>query len=61
MESDKEHMSDVVERMNIRDDASDSDEDVRTPMRPSAKALGKRRVIEDVYGTSKYLLAGRRH
>jgi len=41
-DSDTEHISDVVERMNIKDDVSPSDD-----TQPSAKALGKRRVVED--------------
>ncbi|KAG9311025.1 hypothetical protein JVU11DRAFT_8922 [Chiua virens] len=46
-DSDKEQLSDVVERMQIEDDVSNSDDDIRTPIRPSAKALGKRRVVEE--------------
>lgn len=37
--------------MNIEDDESNSDDDIRTPIRPSAKALGKRRVVESPDGT----------
>lgn len=51
VDSDKEHISDLVERMNIEDDVSNSDDDLLTPIRPSAKALGKRRVVEDPDGT----------
>lgn len=52
MDSDGEHISDVIERMNIEEEeASNSDDDIRTPIRPSAKALGKRRVVEDPDGT----------
>ena len=39
-----------MERVTIEDDLSSSDDDIHTPIRPSAKALGKRRVIEDLDG-----------
>ncbi|KAI9571856.1 hypothetical protein HD554DRAFT_2213278 [Boletus coccyginus] len=46
-ESDKEHVSDVIERMNIQDNVGNSDDGTHTPIQPSAKALGKRRVVEE--------------
>ncbi|KIJ18196.1 hypothetical protein PAXINDRAFT_167451 [Paxillus involutus ATCC 200175] len=46
-DSGKEHISDGMERMNIEDDPLNNEEETHTPIRPSAKALGKRRVIED--------------
>ncbi|KAH0834019.1 hypothetical protein J3R83DRAFT_11255 [Lanmaoa asiatica] len=48
VDSDNGHVLDVIERMNIEDDVSNSDDDLRTPIRPSDKALGKRRVVEDL-------------
>ena len=50
-DSEKDPLSDAIERMNIEDDVSISDDDIRTPIRPSAKALGKRRVVEESDGT----------
>lgn len=41
----------MIERMNIQDDVGNSDDDTHTPIRPSAKALGKRRVVEEPDGT----------
>jgi hypothetical protein len=46
-DSEKEHVSDAMERMNIEDDGSNSDNETHTPIQLSAKALGKRRVIEE--------------
>ncbi|KAF9219339.1 hypothetical protein BS17DRAFT_427154 [Gyrodon lividus] len=48
VDSGKEHLSDGMERMNIEDNPLNSDEDAHTLIRPSSKALGKRRVIEDL-------------
>lgn len=39
-----------MDRMRIENDPSEDDE-AHKPIRPSAKALGKRRVIEDPEGT----------
>jgi hypothetical protein len=50
-DSDKEHISDAVERMNIDDDVSHSDDAIRAAIPLSDKALGKRRVVEDPDGT----------
>lgn len=50
-DSEKEHVSDAMERMNIEDDGSNSDNETHTPIQLSAKALGKRRVIEEPDGT----------
>ncbi|KAG6370719.1 hypothetical protein JVT61DRAFT_11105 [Boletus reticuloceps] len=46
-DSEKVSISDAVEKLNIEDDMSYSDDDIRTPIRPSAKALGKRRGYEE--------------
>lgn len=50
----KEPLSDGVEPIH---DASDSEEEILTPIRPSAKALGKRRVVDnpDAYDSSDQL------
>jgi hypothetical protein len=41
------HLGIVVTRGEVDDDDRDEEEEnIRTPVRPSAKALGKRRVIE---------------
>ena len=44
-----------VERMQLENELSEGEE-VHTPIRPSAKALGKRRVIEDTESMRVYLL-----
>ncbi|KAH7882143.1 hypothetical protein F5I97DRAFT_1817699 [Phlebopus sp. FC_14] len=51
VDSSNEQILGGVERMHLADDSSNDEEDINTPVRPSAKALGKRRVIEvsDVY------------
>ena len=48
-------MLEGMERLHIENDLSE-DEEVHTPIRPSAKALGKRRVIEDAEGMHVHLL-----
>ncbi|KIJ60449.1 hypothetical protein HYDPIDRAFT_139136 [Hydnomerulius pinastri MD-312] len=47
LDSGKEQISDGMEQMNLEDDPSNSEDEINTPMRPSAKALGKRRVVEE--------------
>ncbi|KAF8438655.1 hypothetical protein L210DRAFT_3646904 [Boletus edulis BED1] len=46
-DSEKLSISDTVDKLNIEDDMSNNDDDIYTPIRPSAKALGKRRVYEE--------------
>ncbi|KAF8553627.1 hypothetical protein OG21DRAFT_1463829 [Imleria badia] len=58
-DSEPDHISEVIERMNIEGDVSNSDDDIRTPIRPSAKALGKRRVEESDDSESNNAFFGR--
>ncbi|KAF8130374.1 hypothetical protein EV363DRAFT_1399531 [Boletus edulis] len=52
-DSEKLSISDTVDKLNIEDDMSNNDDDIYTPIRPSAKALGKRRTDSHRYSTAE--------